>query len=148
AFSKDDLQSRGLRSYSVVARLKPSVSLAQAQTELNAVVANWYHRLPDNYQPATKFGASLYPFHQQVIGGMRTALLILSGAVAFVLLIACANLATMLLARTTARERELAIRVALGAGRWRLLRQLLTESVLLALSGAALGVLLSLWALE
>jgi putative ABC transport system permease protein len=148
AFSKGDLQSRGLRSYSVVARLKPGVSLGQAQTELNAVVANWYHRLPDNYQPATKFGASLYPFHQQVIGGMRTALLILSGAVPVVLLIACANLATMLLARTSSRERELAIRVALGAGRWRLLRQLLTESVLLALSGAALGVLLSLWALE
>jgi putative ABC transport system permease protein len=148
AFSKDDLESRAERSFSVIARLKPNVSLGQAQAELNTVVANWYRRFPDNYQTATEFGASLYPFHEQVIGGMRTALFILSGAVAFVLLIACANLATMLLARTTARERELAIRIALGAGRWRLLRQLLTESVLLALSGAALGVLLSLWALE
>lgn len=148
AFSKDHLESRGLRSYGVVARLKPNVSLGQAQAELNTVVANWHHRFPDNYTPATKFGASFYPFHRQVIGGMRPALFILSGAVAFVLLIACANLATMLLARTSARERELAIRVALGAGRSRLVQQLLTESVLLALSGAALGVLLSLWALE
>ncbi len=148
AFSKDHLESRGLRSYSVVARLKPNVSLGQAQAELDTVVANWYHRFPDSYPPATKFGSSFYPFHDQVIGGMRTALFILSGAVAFVLLIACANLATMLLARTTSRERELAIRVALGAGRWRLVQQLLTESVLLALSGAVLGVLLSLWALE
>jgi putative ABC transport system permease protein len=148
AFSKEDLESRGLRSYGVVARLKPNVSLGQAQAELNTVVANWYHRFPDNYQAATKFGALLYPFNEQVIGGMRTALLILSGADAFVLLIACANLATMLLARTTARERELAIRAALGAGRGRLLQQLLTESVLLALIGGGLGVLLSLWALE
>jgi putative ABC transport system permease protein len=148
AFSKDHLESRGLRSYSVIARLKPNVSLGQAQAELNTVVANWHHRFPDNYPPATKFGSSFYAFHDQVIGGMRTALFILSGAVAFVLLIACANLATMLLARTTARERELAIRVALGAGRWRLVQQLLTESMLLALSGAAFGVLLSLWALE
>jgi putative ABC transport system permease protein len=148
AFSKDKLESRGSRNYSVIARLKPNVSLGQAQAELNAVIANWYQRFPDSYQAATKFGASLYPLHGQIIGGMRAALMVLSGAVAVVLLIACANLITMLLARAGAREREFAIRVALGAGLGRLLRQLLTESLLLALIGGVGGVLLAIWGLD
>ena len=148
AFSKDDLELRGWRNYSVIARLKPGVSLGQAQAELNTVIANWYQRFPDNYQPATKFGASLYAFHDQVIGGMRAALIVLLAAVAAVLLIACANLTTMLLARAGAREREFAIRVALGAGPGRLLRQLLTESVLLAIIGGIAGVVLAIWGLD
>ncbi|MGZ5553790.1 MAG: ABC transporter permease [Chthoniobacterales bacterium] len=147
AFSKNELESRGSRSYGIVGRLKPNVSLGQAQSELDTLIASWYQRFPDNYEPMTKFGASLYAFHGQVIGNMRTALLVLLGAVALVLMIACANLTTMLLARAGAREREFAIRVALGAGPGRLLRQLLTESVLLALAGGIAGIMLAFWGL-
>ncbi len=148
AFSKNELESRGSRSYGIVGRLRPNVSLGQAQAELDTIIARWSQLFPDNYQPATKFGATLYAFHDQVIGGMRTALGILLGAVAVVLLIACANLTTMLLARAGAREREFAIRVALGAGPARLLRQMLTESVLLAVIGGTAGALLAVWGLD
>jgi putative ABC transport system permease protein len=148
AFTKNELESRGSRSYGIVGRLKPGVSLAQAQAELDTTIANWLPRFPDNYEPATRFGGTLYKFHDQVVGGMRTALVILLGAVVLVLLIACANLTTMLLARAGAREREFAIRVALGAGRARLLRQMLTESVLLALLGGVAGVLVAIWGLD
>jgi putative ABC transport system permease protein len=148
AFSKSELENRGSRSYGIVGRLKPNVSLGQAQAELDTIIARWYQLFPDNYEPATKYGATLYAFHDQVIGGMRTALGILLGAVAVVLLIACANLTTMLLARSGAREREFAIRVALGAGPARLLRQMLTESVLLAVIGGLAGALLAIWGLD
>src|SRR5207248_1422667 len=119
----------------------------KAQVELDHLISNWIRAYPDNYSTGG-FGARIYPFQDQVVGGMRTGLAVLLGAVVFVLLIACANLATMLLARASARERELAIRVALGAGRSHLLRQVLTESVLLALAGAAFGISLSIWGLE
>src|SRR4029077_4528682 len=148
AFTKNELKNRGDRNYSVIARLPDRVSLQQAQLELDGLIANWRHQYPDNYKSGEGFGTKIYPLQEQVVGGMRTGLGILLGAVVFVLVIACANLATMLLARASARERELAIRVALGAGRWRLLRQMLTESVLLALAGAALGVFLSIWGLD
>ena len=147
AFTPLELKQRGSRDYGLITRLRLGVSLATAQAELNTIVANWIQTYRDNYGGGG-FGAKIYPLHDQVIGGMRTGLAILLGAVVFVLLIACANLATMLLARASARERELAIRIALGAGRWRLLRQMLTESVLLALAGAAGGVSLSIWGLE
>ena len=148
AFTEDELKSRGSRNYGVIARLRDGVSTHQAQGELNALIADWIRQYRQNYGNGEGFSGTLYPLHEQVVGTMRTGLLILSGSVAFVLLIACANLATMLLARASARERELAIRVALGAGPWRLLRQLLTESVLLALVGAAVGTILSVWGLE
>lgn len=148
AFTRHELKDRGDRNYSVIARVPDGVNLQQVQVELNSVVANWYRQYPDNYNRADGFGAKIYPLQEQVIGGMRSGLAILLGAVAFVLLIACANLATMLLARASGRERELAIRVALGAGRWRLLRQMLTESILLALGGGIMGVLLSVWAVD
>jgi putative ABC transport system permease protein len=148
AFTKNELESRGSRSYGVIGRLKPGVSVAQAQAEISALHATWIRDIPDNYEAATGFGGTIYPLNEQVIGGMRTALAILLGAVALVLLIACANLTTMLLARAGAREREFAIRIALGASRWQLLRQMLTESVLLAVLGGLAGTLLAVWALE
>src|ERR1700731_1307108 len=148
AFTKNDLESRGSRSFGVVGRLKPGVSLAQAQAEVDTLIAGWLQRFPDNYAPETRFGGTLYKFHDQVVGGMRTALVIFLGAVALVLLIACANLTSMLLARAGAREREFAIRVALGAGPARLLRQMLTESVLLALLGGIAGLFLAVWGLN
>lgn len=147
AFTPTELKDRGNRSYGLITRLRSDVSLVKAQAELDTIIADWIRAYPDNYSGA-RFGARIYPMQDQVVGGMRTGLAILLGAVIFVLLIACANLATMLLARASARERELAIRIALGAGRWRLLRQMLTESVLLALAGAAGGVILSIWGLE
>ena len=147
AFTALELKERGSRSYGLITRLRPGVSLATAQAELDKIISNWKQTYTDNYRGGG-FGAKIYSLHDQVVGGMRTGLAILFGAVVFVLLIACANLATMLLARANAREREMAIRVALGAGRWRLLRQTLTESVLLALAGATLGSFLGVWGLE
>jgi putative ABC transport system permease protein len=148
AFTKDELESRGSRSYGVIGRLKKGISTAQAQAQIDTIHANWLKQFPDNYNPDVRFGAKLYPLHEQVVGGMRTALFILLTAVGVVLLIACANLATMLLARAGTREREFAIRVALGASRWQLLRQVLCESVLLALIGGAAGSLLAMWGLD
>ncbi|HXM32720.1 MAG TPA: ABC transporter permease [Chthoniobacterales bacterium] len=148
AFTKSELESRGSRSYGIIGRLKPGTSIAQAQAEANTIVANWHPLFPDNYEPSTKFGATIYPLHDLVIGGMRPALMILLGAVAMVLLIACANLTTMLLARAGAREREFAIRLALGAGRMQLVRQMLSESVLLAIIGGTAGVVLAIWGLD
>ncbi len=147
AFTPLELKERGSRSYNLIARLRPNVSVSKAQAELDQLISNWIKTYPDNYNGGG-FGARIYPFQDQVVGGMRAGLAVLLGAVIVVLLIACANLATMLLARASAREREMAIRVALGAGRWPLLRQMLSESVVLALAGAAAGVVLAVWGLE
>lgn len=148
AFTKNELEMRGNRSYGVIARLNPGVSLGQAQAEIETINANWISRFPNNYRAESRFGASLYALHEQVVGSMRTALWILFASVALVLLIACANLTTMLLARAGAREREFAIRVALGASRLQLVRQMLAESVLLALIGGSAGMLLAVWGLD
>jgi putative ABC transport system permease protein len=148
AFTNEEMKQRGGRSYAMIGRLAQRTSLAQAQAEIETINAQMRREHPDNYSQDGSFGGDVFSLQDLAAAGMRPALLILLGAVFLVLLIACANLTTMLLARAAAREREIAIRVALGAGRLRLLKQIFTESVLLALIGGAAGVLLALWGVE
>src|SRR5260370_5657668 len=146
AFTAQDRNQRQARMLFPVARLKPGVTVSQARAEMERIALRLQHQYPNSNK---NWSATLIPLHKFLIGDMTEKYtFILLGAVCFLLLIACANVANLQFARATGRMREVAVRTALGAGRWRVIRYLLTESVLISLFGAAFGLLIAFWGVD
>jgi putative ABC transport system permease protein len=141
----DRTNGRTAHNFHVVARLRPGVTLEQARADISAIARRIKQQYPNPFQSRDASTVSLYSY---IVGQVRPALLMLFAAVGFLLLIVCVNVANLLLVRVTARARELAVRTALGARRWHLTRQMLTESLVLALAGGALGLLVASWSMD
>ena len=146
-FAQDDLNpdGRGAHWMGIMGRLAPNVTAAQATSELVTITRRLEQQYPESN---TNMSGAVIPMQEYLVGDVRPALYVMLGAVAFVLLIACANVANLLLVRAASRESEMAVRTALGAGAWRLVRQLVIESVLLAMIGGVFGTLLALWGVD
>lgn len=145
AITPELARSRRNHSYYVIGRLKPGIPIGSAQADIDTIAGRLEKQYPETN---TGLGAGVFPIVKDTVRMYDTALWIMMGAVGFVLLIACANVANLMLARASGRQKEIALRAALGASRWRIIRQLLTESVIVALIGGVLGVLIAFWGID
>src|SRR5262245_7226507 len=144
ALTQEELANRGSHYLTVIARMKPGITFNQANTEIQSI----QQRIARQYPAASRIGAYLLPLREQLTGDVQRPLIVLMVAVGFVLLIACANIANLLLSRAANRYKEIAIRNALGANRLRIVRQLLTECIMLSVVGAGFGLLIALWSFD